>query len=103
MRAALVVVGDGPGFPEREHEAVFAHFRRRDASYSCETGGVDLGRSITQAIDEDRAGDDRLANWPEGGLRAEISLPLKRAARPSSRERGQRSPDCVPGGKQLSR
>jgi signal transduction histidine kinase len=67
---------DGPGIPEAEIEAVFQPFRRGDASRGPDSGGYGLGLSIAQAIAEDHGGRIRLANRPEGGLRAEMTLPV---------------------------
>ncbi len=67
---------DGPGIPEDEIETVFQPFRRGDASRGPDSGGYGLGLSIAQAIAEDHGGRVRLANRPEGGLRAEMTLPV---------------------------
>lgn len=67
---------DGPGIPEADLETVFAPFYRGDASRNKDTGGIGLGLSIVQAVTEDHGGEVRLANRPEGGLRAEMILPI---------------------------
>ena len=83
----------GPGIPEEEIKAVFAPFRRGERSRNRDTGGVGLGLSIAQAIAEDHGGEVRLRNRPEGGLRAELVLPLH-ADLTSSRH--QRSEPDIP-------
>jgi signal transduction histidine kinase len=74
---AVVTVEDrGPGIPESELEAVLAPFHRGENGRGPDKGGIGLGLSIAQAIAEDHGGEVRLANRAEGGLRAEILLPL---------------------------
>jgi signal transduction histidine kinase len=67
---------DGPGIPPEALERVFAPFVRLEESRSSETGGVGLGLAIARTIARAHGGDVRLANRPEGGLRAELALPL---------------------------
>ncbi|BDG73370.1 ATP-binding protein [Roseomonas fluvialis] len=71
----LAVEDDGPGIPEAELEAVFAPFRRLEASRNRETGGTGLGLTIARNILRAHGGDVVLANRPGGGLRAVASLP----------------------------
>jgi signal transduction histidine kinase len=67
---------DGPGIPEHELARVLEPFYRLEGSRSRETGGVGLGLAITQSIVQAHGGKLTLSNRPEGGLRAEIVLPL---------------------------
>lgn len=74
--ARIVVEDEGPGVPEADLESIFEPFVRLDASRNRETGGVGLGLSVSRAIARAHGGDVTLQNRLEGGLRAEISLPL---------------------------
>lgn len=78
----IVVVDDGPGIPEGEHERVFAPFVRLESSRSRATGGVGLGLSIARTIVRGHGGDIVLANHHGGGLRAAIRLPQVSPLRP---------------------
>ncbi len=53
-------------------------FTRMEGSRSRDTGGAGLGLAIVRAIASSEAGQFTLANRPEGGLVAELSLPLER-------------------------
>ena len=66
---------DGPGIPEDQREKVFAPFYRLDPSRNKATGGVGLGLSTARTIVRGHGGDITLANRPEGGLRATVTLP----------------------------
>jgi len=72
----ITVNDSGPGIPEQQLEAVFEPFYRLETSRSRETGGTGLGLSIARNIALSHGGDLRLANRPEGGLKATLSLPL---------------------------
>lgn len=74
--AVVTVDDDGPGIPPERLEEVFEPFVRLEASRSSETGGVGLGLSIARGIARGHGGEVVLANRPEGGLRAELKLPL---------------------------
>ena len=66
---------DGPGIPPEQMEKVFAPFYRLDPSRNKATGGVGLGLSTARTIVRGHGGDITLANRPEGGLRATVTLP----------------------------
>jgi signal transduction histidine kinase len=68
---------DGPGIAEAELHRVFEPFYRLEQSRSRETGGTGLGLSIALSIAQAHGGDITLANRPEGGLRASVSLPRR--------------------------
>lgn len=72
----VIAIDDrGPGLPPDRIEHAFEPFVRLEASRSVETGGIGLGLSIARSIVRAHGGTLTLTNLPEGGLRAEISLP----------------------------
>jgi signal transduction histidine kinase len=64
----------GPGIPQDKLESVFDPFVRLEGSRSRETGGTGLGLSIAREIARAHGGDIRLANRPDGGLEAILTL-----------------------------
>ena len=74
--AVIAVEDDGPGIPPDSIEAMLEPFTRGEASRSLDTGGAGLGLSIARAVVQAHGGTLRLANRPEGGLRAEARLPV---------------------------
>ena len=72
----ITIDDDGPGIPQDSLERVFDPFVRLEGSRSRDTGGTGLGLSIARTIVHAHGGDVTLRNRPEGGLRAEIRLPL---------------------------
>jgi signal transduction histidine kinase len=78
---AVHVEDDGPGIDEAEQAKVFAPFYRVEGSRSRETGGVGLGLAVVAAAARVHGGAAGLANRPQGGLRATLSLP-KRPTQP---------------------
>ncbi len=79
--ACVVVTIDdsGPGIPDGELDAVFEPFRRLDPSRNSRTGGVGLGLAIARQAILREGGTVTLTNWPEGGLRAEVTIPRRLA------------------------
>jgi signal transduction histidine kinase len=71
----LLVEDDGPGIPPGELDAVFQPFHRVEGSRNRETGGTGLGLPIARNILRAHGGDVTLANRPEGGVRATLTLP----------------------------
>jgi len=65
----------GPGLEENELEKVFEPFYRTESSRNRETGGTGLGLAIARNLLRTQHGDVRLANHPEGGLEAKVTLP----------------------------
>jgi signal transduction histidine kinase len=74
--AVLTVDDEGPGIATDQVEAMFQPFTRLEESRSRETGGTGLGLAIVRAIASAEGGTITLANRPEGGLRAELRLPV---------------------------
>jgi signal transduction histidine kinase len=72
---AIEVADRGPGIPPDKLAAVFAPFTRLETSRNRETGGIGLGLALARAIVHDAGGEIVLANRPEGGLLARITLP----------------------------
>jgi signal transduction histidine kinase len=75
-RAVARIQDSGPGIPEADLERVFEPFFRLEASRNRTTGGAGLGLSIARHAVRAHGGDLTLANAPEGGLVATLSLPL---------------------------
>lgn len=67
---------NGPGIPEAELATVFQPFYRLESSRNRHTGGAGLGLYIARDLIERQGGRLALHNLPEGGLRAEVALPL---------------------------
>ena len=75
--AVEITVDDwGPGIPEDELVRVLQPFYRVEGSRNRETGGIGLGLAIALAAVQTQGGHLSLANRPEGGLRARITLPV---------------------------
>ena len=73
----------GPESPAEQMELVFRPYYRLEGSRSRETGGVGLGLSIARAVIRAEGGEIALANRPEGGLCAQVTLPLPAAGAPA--------------------
>ncbi len=74
--ARIRVDDDGPGNPDGDLGRMTDPFTRGDPSRNKGTGGAGLGLALARAIAEQHGGELVLANRPEGGLRAEIVLPV---------------------------
>ncbi|MFZ9395396.1 MAG: ATP-binding protein [Erythrobacter sp.] len=75
-QAAISICDEGPGIPAGQIAAMLEPFARGEASRNRATGGAGLGLTLARAIVLQHGGKLVLANRPEGGLRAEIRLPL---------------------------
>jgi signal transduction histidine kinase len=75
-RAVVRIEDDGPGIPDGEIAAMMEPFARGDASRNRGTGGAGLGLTLARAIAEQHGGTITLRNRAEGGLLAELRLPL---------------------------
>ncbi|NEU14327.1 HAMP domain-containing protein [Methylobacterium sp. BTF04] len=74
---ALIVEDDGPGIPSDQIAQAFEPFTRLEASRNRNTGGTGLGLTIARRIVEAERGGITLSNRQDGGLRVQVSLPLK--------------------------
>lgn len=72
---SIYVTDSGPGIPYDQLEEVFAPFRRGDTARNLQTGGHGLGLTVSRSLVRGHGGDVTLANRPEGGLRATVTLP----------------------------
>ena len=75
-RAVLRVTDNGPGIAAERLSTITDPFVRGEASRNRETGGAGLGLTLARAIAEAHGGQLVLENRPEGGLLAELRLPL---------------------------
>ncbi len=76
-RTVIIGIEDsGPGISEEAMAGLFEPFARQESSRSRKTGGSGLGLTIARAIARGHGGDVQLANRAEGGLRAELILPV---------------------------
>ncbi len=73
----IAVNDNGPGIPESELESVFEPFKQGDTARGSEGSG--LGLAIIKRIIDMHDGKVKLENRPEGGLSAQIYLPIKAA------------------------
>ena len=73
------VTDNGPGIADDRIADMLEPFTRGEASRNRATGGAGLGLTIARAIAQQHGGELLLANRPEGGLRAELRLPLTSA------------------------
>ncbi|MXO96656.1 HAMP domain-containing protein [Erythrobacter aquimaris] len=74
--AVIRVEDDGPGIPEDRIAEMLEPFTRGEASRNRATGGAGLGLTITRAVAEQHGGSLVLENRQQGGLRAELRLPI---------------------------
>jgi signal transduction histidine kinase len=75
-RAIVQVADHGPGIDPARVEEMMQPFTRMEGSRSRDTGGAGLGLAIVRAIASSESGQFTLANRPDGGLVASLSLPL---------------------------
>ncbi|USA61716.1 ATP-binding protein [Qipengyuania citrea] len=75
--ALLLTVSDtGPGIAEQDRERLLAPFERGEEFRNRQTGGVGLGLSIVREFAMRQGGRFALHESPEGGVRAELRLPI---------------------------
>jgi len=75
--AVIVIQDSGPGIPEERIAAMLEPFSRGETSRNRATGGAGLGLTLARAIADQHGGSLTLSNRPEGGLRAELRMPLE--------------------------
>lgn len=73
----ILIDDDGPGIDPAELERVFQPFYRLEGSRARETGGIGLGLAIARSAVEAHGGSLTLRNRQDGGLTAQISLPVQ--------------------------
>jgi signal transduction histidine kinase len=74
----LAVLDEGPGLDPDESERVFQRFYRGSASQGG-IAGTGLGLAVVESLAARWGGEVTLANRPEGGARAEVTLEAVRA------------------------
>ena len=72
----IFIDDDGPGIPDTRQNDVFQPFRRLDESRNQDIAGTGLGLAIARTIVRAHGGDISIRNRKEGGLRAELRLPV---------------------------
>ena len=83
--AVVEIEDNGPGIAEDQIERAFEPFHRLETSRSRDTGGIGLGLAVVRAIARGHGGDVSLMSRTEGGLRAQVRLPLALSAARSTR------------------
>jgi len=73
----ISIADNGPGIPPENLELVFRPFFRLDDARSAEQGGTGLGLAVARDIARGHGGDIKLSKSTQGGLRADIILPIE--------------------------
>jgi signal transduction histidine kinase len=78
--AEVLVSDDGGGIPEGDRERVFDRVTRLDEARDRDAGGSGLGLAIVRELVHRNGGSVSLADAPEGGLVARMTLPMSASA-----------------------
>lgn len=74
--AVIRVRDHGPGIDPDDLQHLFEPFFRGERSRNRDTGGIGLGLSSVRGVARAHGGDATIANHPDGGAIAEVTLPL---------------------------
>ncbi len=74
--AVIAVRDHGPGIDPDDLAHVFDPFFRSERSRNRDTGGIGLGLSSVRGVARAHGGDATIANHPDGGAIATVTLPL---------------------------
>lgn len=75
-QAIFQIEDNGPGIDEQRIDELLRPFARGETSRNRSTGGAGLGLTLARAVAELHGGTLTLANRTEGGLLAELHIPL---------------------------
>lgn len=92
----IVVQDHGPGIAPAQLESVFQPFFRVESSRNRHTGGVGLGLYIARDLLQRQGARLDLSNPPQGGLRAQVTLPRARGDKGQAPLCATPSPDQAP-------
>lgn len=71
------VSDSGPGIPEHERETLMQPFRQLDGTFSRRHQGLGIGLATCRTIAHWLGGELELSNRDQGGLQAELALPVQ--------------------------
>ena len=74
--AVIAVRDHGPGIAPDDLPHLFEPFFRGERSRNRDTGGIGLGLSSVRGVARAHGGDATIANHPEGGAIARVTLPV---------------------------
>jgi signal transduction histidine kinase len=76
QHAVIEVRDHGAGIAPDDLDRVFEPFFRGEPSRNRDTGGIGLGLASVRAVAQAHGGDATIANHPDGGAIARVTLPL---------------------------
>ena len=76
QHAVIAVRDHGAGIAPDDLDRVFEPFFRGEPSRNRDTGGIGLGLASVRAVAQAHGGDATIANHPDGGAIARVTLPL---------------------------